>query len=1000
MKWSVLLAFALATTLMVGLPAVAAADDDALQAGGERLVEMQNTDGGWGWQLTGPSASNTIGPIATGLARGYWHTEDPSFTAALALTGDYLLGKTAFSTSDGYLAMMLDSVFGGTTYRDHLRTNFYDKLEAGTYDRKGTNYDAAGYVNFIRTNRSGTIANLAAWDIGMGLVGAAACGADTSAWIDGAKAEIDELDSSGYYDVVGLAGALYGLAFVGEEFNPTAGQHAAATSLADLAEILAGYQIASSGGFTWNANYLNPGEDNETTQETGYAILALNEVDRMKYLDTIQDAADWLIGFQLATGGWMNYAGSSSENNEITAEAMWGIHTVYLQDIAVGPGGNDSGFGYGFVPFASIQRAVSMIQGLGGTVYVAPGGYAEPTEILISGDVDVVGTDGETTILTPGPGFAGSYLFRIVGGEGNISNLTLDGTGNLYGGVRYTGPGTGTLDNNIIKNIVSGTYSGFGVVVYADDVTVSNNVLTNIGRVGIWVGGQDAVVTGNQYTGKGAVDSLDYGIEVGFGGSATIIGNTITDCLATASSDGSASAGILVSDLYGLGTAATIIGNVLSNNTYGIAAGYGDADASVIVARFNSITGNSILGYRNPSVVVTDDAALNWWGSAEGPTHAGNPDGAGDAVSDNVIYSPWLGSNPDGDALLPGVQITDPLYIVVAPVGPEPTGGYLNTAIGGSNEITGVGAHTIGVRAGTYDASEPVTNAVSLLNEGGSAAQTVLTGPMSLASGNVRVGRFGQGFTVLGPITVGAGVDASTIHINWNCLFDSVTNEGLNTLDATFNYWGEDGPNTVGDVAIFPLLPVCADTIIEYIQGLGLTPLEAIEYAEMVGLNVDELDALLVVQLMREFGFGRGEAEEIVDEYGWFLVSHALSMAFGEYEEFSTLLLGYALGGPAGGGGGETEVHVVGDTIPFSLELLHPVTGEPITTGAMTASVLHTDENGDTWFVALEIMTYSEEEGRFVCSLDTTGYAPGIYEVVLGSRDLRHHWFQIELVEG
>jgi len=108
-------------------------------------------------------------------------------------------------------------------------------------------------------------------------VGAASCGADPTAWIAGLEAEINELDGDNYYDVIGLAGALYGLAFVGQEFDPTAGEHAAATNLADMAAILAGYQI-NNGGFAWNSNYVIPEDGNETIQETAYAILALNEV--------------------------------------------------------------------------------------------------------------------------------------------------------------------------------------------------------------------------------------------------------------------------------------------------------------------------------------------------------------------------------------------------------------------------------------------------------------------------------------------------------------------------------------------------------------------------------------------------------------------------------------------------------------------------------------------------------------------------------------------------
>ena len=138
------------------------------------------------------------------------------------------------------------------------------------------------------------------------------------------KAEIDELDGNAYYDVLGLAGAVYGLANVGEDYDPTAGEHASASSLSDLADILESYQIELSGGFTWNSNYVIPNDGDETVQETAYAVLALKEMGG--YAGDIDRASQWLQSVQLGTGGWQSYAGSG-ENNEITGEALWAIQS-------------------------------------------------------------------------------------------------------------------------------------------------------------------------------------------------------------------------------------------------------------------------------------------------------------------------------------------------------------------------------------------------------------------------------------------------------------------------------------------------------------------------------------------------------------------------------------------------------------------------------------------------------------------------------------------------
>ena len=197
------------------------------QAGADRLVALQNDDGGWDTPLNdgnpaSASPKNTLGPIARGLAQAYRQAGDAGQLAAMQSAGALLLTKTNnFSPCDGYLAIELDSIFGGTNYTDYVITNFYDSLAAGTYDRDGagTLYDTGSYVNLIRTERWGANANLAAWDLGTGLYAADLVAADTTAWAAGVKAEINELDGDGWYDVLGLAGSILGLASVGQDFD-------------------------------------------------------------------------------------------------------------------------------------------------------------------------------------------------------------------------------------------------------------------------------------------------------------------------------------------------------------------------------------------------------------------------------------------------------------------------------------------------------------------------------------------------------------------------------------------------------------------------------------------------------------------------------------------------------------------------------------------------------------------------------------------------------------
>jgi beta-lactam-binding protein with PASTA domain len=303
-------------------------------SGGCRLVELQNNDGGWDLPLDdGDPNSGTdvemFALTATGLAQAYIHnrqTSDPNMHTALEKAKALLLGKTDnFEVTDGALAVELDAILGGTACVDHVSTDFYGKLESGTYydARSNLTHDTGSYIQAVRLRRlSEGLSNLAAWDLGLGLYSAGVIGADTAEWVTGLEIAIDELDGATSYDVLGLEGAVLGLASVGEDYDPWSGQHVEASSLSDLAAILAGYQLGT-GGFTWNGLYMEEGIDEEV-QETVYGLFALYEFDRIEYSAEINAARLYLQGCQLETGGWENYAGYG-ENNQITGEVLRAI---------------------------------------------------------------------------------------------------------------------------------------------------------------------------------------------------------------------------------------------------------------------------------------------------------------------------------------------------------------------------------------------------------------------------------------------------------------------------------------------------------------------------------------------------------------------------------------------------------------------------------------------------------------------------------------------------
>jgi len=240
-------------------------------------------------------------------------------------------------------------------------------------------------------------------------------------------------------------------------------------------------------------------------------------------------------------------------------------------------------------------------------------------------------------------------------------------------------------------------------------------------------------------------------------------------------------------------------------------------NASRTAAHWNELTGSLV---NNGTGVLS--ATLNYWGADSGPTHPSNPDGSGALVSNDVIYSPWLGDSisdgtgidADPDSL--GVQLSQNVNIIVDDVGPKPTTpqgntGYLNQAIWGSNYLPY--QDTIKVRDGTYDATQQITDPVEILNTGGSTADTTVSGPIFVASNGVILGGPNHGFTVTGDITVTSDANgpSTVVSINRNVLKGDLTHNGTGTVDALFNYWGPDGPEVSGNTENILLSPWLLD---------------------------------------------------------------------------------------------------------------------------------------------------------------------------------------------
>jgi len=686
-------------------------------------------------------------------------------------------------------------------------------------------------------------------------------------------------------------------------------------------------------------------------------------------------------------------------------------------------------------PFANLGLAIEGVAS-DGTIYVAAGNYEG---IAIDKQVLLDGTDIGGTVISSGIGYSPTYAgyttaFRLdAGADGTtINDMTvacLPGIG-YYFAVFSRGVDDVTLDNITIYDTVQGLTNWGGSGWSVLDNQVIGTVAANGGGIGIYIGAtmgyetaSNNLIQGNvigsdasapDYSCPGIVIGLDlrYGRFDEFAtydlGGNQIIGNTITDSgvlngvgievgvIAGTGNDPALVPGILDATLGAIhdtvireNTVAgeftglylyNIVGtdidlNVIAGNTNaGIAMYDGNIDN---VFRYNSISGNAYGLYNGTGSLV--DAALNWWGDTGGPSGEGS--GAGDLVSADVIFSPWLAIDPDADTNAAGVQIGGSMLIIVAPVGPEPSAGYLNMAIEGSNELPF--ADVIEVRHGTYDASEAITDPVNIISEVGSAQHTTLNGNMSVNGNGVLIGLPLQGFRINGDVTVGLGADASTSRINWSDLYGYITNQGSGAFDAQYNYWGTQevsviDARTTGLIDFEPYLPKNADDSYRDIQALMAAGLASGIDPAIVNLwTMDRLGQDVTTFILYQGVAGAG--------------------AFGGAPAGAEINLGGTVGG-----GGAVEGTSISGTYPIgapvggTFTLTDPLTGEPVSDAAVTTSLLGPDGALVLWGCA----TYDATLGEYVFSIDTSGLAPGVYELIIQTDDGQSQTFEIVIEES
>lgn len=336
----------------------------------------------------------------------------------------------------------------------------------------------------------------------------------------------------------------------------------------------------------------------------------------------------------------------------------------------------------------TIQAALNQVSA-NGTVHVAAGTYTESP--VINKPLTLVSLAGRATTiiqLKAGTTYVGALSV-------NASNVTIDGFtikgydavgNNLASSNILLGP---ALDNLTVKNnrILVGAINentnfddGIGVLTtydtngIVDAITVTNNLfepVTSAGARAFYINlGTDKFTFNNN-----TISGMFYytaGTEAKNGlVDSNVISHTglITES-AGFSTWGSADATIWGHTVFSNNTISgvrngisifqaqqtTVTNNFFIGNNVGVSISQPvSATYSTVRINENSFVGNVTAAISNTSSLGTVNAERNWWNHKRGPTHASNPNGMGDKVSNNVDFMPWL-CRGDDTSSAPGFQ--------------------------------------------------------------------------------------------------------------------------------------------------------------------------------------------------------------------------------------------------------------------------------------------------------------------------------------------------------